>query len=157
MAKGLSKITKPLALKLLSACDGDEIWSCQHCRSERVPEDWIARLRDVFESDFSEQGSTIFEEGKRVSQYEGVRSVDIAVAVAMSLGIQIDPWVLSQNHRAAIVAAPDDTVGCERIRAIAPVAVDGRRREGRAAARMREQSREQMRAGRRQAGTRRMR
>jgi hypothetical protein len=26
------------------------------------------------------------------------------VAVAMSLGIQIDPWVLSQNHRAAIVA-----------------------------------------------------
>jgi hypothetical protein len=95
MAKGLSKITKPLALKLLSACDGDEIWSCQHCRSERVPEDWIARLRDVFESDFSEQGSTIFE---------GVRSVDIAVAVAMSLGIQIDPWVLSQNHRAAIVA-----------------------------------------------------
>ena len=46
----------------------------------------------------------IFEEGKRVSQYEGVRSVDIAVAVAMSLGIQIDPWVLSQNHRAAIVA-----------------------------------------------------
>jgi hypothetical protein len=104
MAKGLSKITKPLALKLLSACDGDEIWSCQHCRSERVPEDWIARLRDVFESDFSEHGSTIFEEGKRVSQYEGVRSVDIAVAVAMSLGIQIDPWVLSQNHRAAIVA-----------------------------------------------------
>jgi hypothetical protein len=104
MSKGLSKISKPLALLLLSRCDGDEIWSCDHCRSERVPEDWIARLRDVFESDFSEQGSTIFEEGKRVSQYEGVRSVDIAVAVAMSLGIQIDPWVLSQNHRAAIVA-----------------------------------------------------
>jgi hypothetical protein len=104
MAKGFSKISKPHALALLDLCDGDEIWSCDYCRSQRVPEDWIAKLRDVFESDFSDLGSTIFEDGKRVTQYEGVRSVDIAICVAESLAIRVDPWVLSNNHRGLIVA-----------------------------------------------------
>jgi hypothetical protein len=104
MSKGFSKISKPLALALLSLCDGDEIWSCDYCRSQRVPEDWIAKLRDVFESDFSDPGSTIFEDGNRLAQYEGVRSVDIAVCAAESLGVQIDPLVLSNNHRAMIVS-----------------------------------------------------
>lgn len=103
MSKGFSKISKPQALFLISLCDGDEIWSTDYCRSQRVPEDWIAKLRDVFESDFSEPGSTIYEEGKRISQYEGVRSVDIAVCAAESLGLRIDPWVLANNHRAMIV------------------------------------------------------
>ncbi len=103
MSKGFSKISKNLALSLLSQCDGDEIWSCDYCRSQRVPEDWVVLLRDVFESDFSDDGSTIFEGGRRVTQYEGVRSVDIAVCAAESLGIRIDPWVLSNNHRALIV------------------------------------------------------
>ncbi|MFM7931551.1 MAG: hypothetical protein ACKN82_20665 [Pirellula sp.] len=104
MSNGFSKISKPLALILLDLCDGDEIWSCDYCRSKRVPEDWIAKLRDVFESDFSDPGSTIFEDGKRVTQYEGVRSVDIATCVAESLGIQVDPWVLHNNHRGLIVS-----------------------------------------------------
>ncbi|MEK0424449.1 MAG: hypothetical protein ACK5EO_07140 [Planctomycetota bacterium] len=104
MSNGFSKISKPLALSLLALCDGDDIWSCDYCRSQRVPEDWIAKLRDVFESDFSDHASTIYEDGKRLTQYEGVRSVDIAVCVAQSLGIRVDPWVLSNNHRALIVA-----------------------------------------------------
>ena len=103
MPKGFSKISRNLALHLLSQCDGDEIWSCDYCRSQRVPEDWITQLRDIYESDFSDPGSTIFEEGRRLSQYEGIRSVDIAVSVAECLGIQVDPWVLSNNHRALIV------------------------------------------------------
>jgi hypothetical protein len=104
MSKGLTKISKPLALSLLSLCDGDEIWSCEYCRTHRVPEDWIAKLRDIFESDFSDPGSTIYESGNRLAHYEGVRSVDIAVCVAESLGIEVDPWLLSNNHRAMIVA-----------------------------------------------------
>jgi hypothetical protein len=104
MTKGFSKINKSHALAILSVCDGDEIWSCDYCRLQRIPDDWISKLRDVFESDFSDPGSTIYEDGKRLTQYEGVRTVDIAVRVAECLGIRIDPWVLSNNHRAMIVA-----------------------------------------------------
>jgi len=57
MSNGFSKISKPLALSLLALCDGDDIWSCDYCRSQRVPEDWIAKLRDVFESDFSDHAN----------------------------------------------------------------------------------------------------
>lgn len=104
MPKGLTKISKPLALWLLSLCDGDEIWSCDYCRSQRVPEDWISRLRDIYESNFADPGSTIYQEGNPLAHYEGVRSVDIAVCVAENLSIKVDPWVLEKNHRAMIVA-----------------------------------------------------
>lgn len=104
MPKGLTKISKPLALRLLSLCDGDEIWSCDYCRTQRVPEDWIVRLRDIYESNFADPGSTIYQEGNPLPHYEGVRSVDIAVCVAENLSIKVDPWVLESNHRAVIVA-----------------------------------------------------
>lgn len=104
MSKGFSKISKPHALLLLSLCDGDEIWSLEYCRARKIPEDWLAKLRDVFESDFSDPSSTIFEDGKRIAQFEGVRTVDIAVYAAESLGIKVDPWVLANNHRAMIVS-----------------------------------------------------
>lgn len=104
MPKSFSRISRIHALSLLSLCDGDEIWSCEYCREKRVPEDWIALLRDVFESDFSESETTIYQDGQRLSQYEGVRAVDIAVQLAANLGIRVDPHLLSDNQRSLIVA-----------------------------------------------------
>ncbi len=80
------------AYALLDACDGDEVWSVPLCRRRGVPEAWIERLADAFESNPSDPGQTLHVDDpagglRTTNQYHGVRDVDIARAVADELGV----------------------------------------------------------------------
>lgn len=78
------------ALTLLSECTGRDIWSIEHCRSRRVPEPWIDELKDCFETGFRTDRQTIYHEGQRVHQYEGVRDLDLAAKLAAHVGVDVE-------------------------------------------------------------------
>ena len=93
------------ALSLLHECDGDHIWSLQHCRSRGIPEDWIQELADGFESGFDRDDTTIYFDEKRVTQYEGIRDYDLALKLANYLRIDVGPQIDLLPTRRAIVRA----------------------------------------------------
>jgi len=75
------------ALLLLSRCRGDEIWSVDTCRQEGIPENWIAELRDTFESGFDSDRNTIYVEKQITNQYHGVLDLHLAYKLAEFLNI----------------------------------------------------------------------
>lgn len=85
------------ALALLEKCQGDEIWSIEFCTKNRVPQTWIDRFADSFESGFDTDLNTIYvdnpsENGEKITnQYYGVLDVDIAFEIARFLGIPTNP------------------------------------------------------------------
>ena len=93
------------ALMLLSECTGDDIWSIDYCRQRLIPESWIKQLRDAYESGFDTNDAKIFYREKLVSQFAGVRDVDLACKLAQFLGLDIDRIVSSQYSRASVVRA----------------------------------------------------
>jgi len=98
-------IGRAQALRMLDQCDGEEIWSLEFCRSQRVPEPWIRELRDAYESGYQSDRDTIYYQGRPITQFEGVLAVDLAVRLAGVLGISVAPILASKRDRSAIVAA----------------------------------------------------
>ena len=98
-------ISRPHALQLLQLCDGEEIWSVEYCRRQRVPDHWVRELRDAYESGFSHRSQSIYYQGQLVNQFEGVLAVDIALRVAKVLGVEIDGILQRQVSREGIVQA----------------------------------------------------
>jgi len=84
------KLPRDRALALLTKCRGDEIWSEDHCRSQGVPEVWIAEMADAFESGYRSDRETIYVGNRSVNQYQGVRDFDLAVRLGQSLGLPVD-------------------------------------------------------------------
>lgn len=103
-------ISRIEALRLLELCDGEEIWSIDYCRRQRVPEGWIREMRDAYESGFSQDSQTIFYGGHKVNQFEGVLAVDIALRVATVLGIDTTRILDRSLGRDAVVRAIKETV-----------------------------------------------
>lgn len=103
MPSRLSPIARIYALRLISLCKADDIWSIDDCTNSRVPIDWINAFRETYESNFEDPSSTIEQEGRKLNQYHGVRAIDIAVQAAISLGLRLDPSVLASNHRGLIL------------------------------------------------------
>ncbi|MGB7346583.1 MAG: hypothetical protein WBD20_20345 [Pirellulaceae bacterium] len=103
-------VPRHLALALLSQCDGDEIWSVQHCRSARVPQAWIDELSDAYESGFQNDQQTIYVENRQTNQYHGIRDVDLALKIAESLGLDANEVTRTALSRRALVRAIKDAV-----------------------------------------------
>lgn len=97
-------------LSLLSECTGDDIWSIQHCRARRLPDNWIKELSDAFESSFDSDSQTIYTDQGVTNQYHGIRDVDLAIRLADSLGIRIDSNAMARFTRARLVQAIKDAV-----------------------------------------------
>lgn len=90
---------------LLLKCRGDEIWSVEHCREQRIPESWIEEMQDCFESGFDSDRNTIYENEKLVNQYHGVSDLMIAYRLAEFLGIETERVRSSIPGRTAQVVA----------------------------------------------------
>lgn len=103
-------ISRSQALHLLQLCDGEEIWSQEYCRQQKVPEPWIRDLRNAYESGFADPSQTIFYEGRVVNQFEGILAVDIALRVARVLGVDTETILRSYSTRARIVRAIQESV-----------------------------------------------
>jgi hypothetical protein len=101
----MSSLPRDRALQLLSECNGDEIWSVEHCRLRRLPEAWIAELCDGYESGFEHDSQTIYFENRKLNQYEGVRDVDLAIKLASELGVNLDEVQSRATSRRALVMA----------------------------------------------------
>lgn len=99
---GLSRLQ---ALSLLHECDGDHIWSLQHCRTRGVPEDWIRELADGYESSFDSDDATIYYQEKKVNQFEGIRDFDLALKLAKFLKIEMGNKINLLPTRRLIVQA----------------------------------------------------
>lgn len=97
-------------LALLTECTGDDIWSLEHCRDRALPDAWITRLTDTYESGFQSRDETIFTDEGLTNQYRGVRDVDLAICLAHELGIQVGPNDLARLGRARLVQAIKDAV-----------------------------------------------
>ena len=80
----LSRLT---ALRMLSECEGDEIWSVPLCREKGVPNTWIEELVECYESGFQSDRQTIYYNDRVVNQYHGLRDVDLAFKLAELLGV----------------------------------------------------------------------
>ncbi|QDT13511.1 hypothetical protein [Planctomycetes bacterium K23_9] len=103
------------ALALLSECDGDEIWSIEHCRSVRVPEAWIEELADAFESGFQNDSQTIYvptdsHKLAQTNQYQGIRDVDLAMKLAESLGVDAQRVTQTAINRRSVVRTIKEAV-----------------------------------------------
>lgn len=103
-------ISRAQALHLLQLCDGEEIWSIDYCRRQKVPDRWIRELRGAYESGFADRSQTIYYEGKLVNQFEGILAVDIALRIASVLGIDADDILRSNPTREGIVHAIQERV-----------------------------------------------
>ena len=106
----MEPIPRERALSLLSECTGDEIWSIDHCRLRRVPESWIQQLSDTYESGFKSDRQTIYTDDGVTNQYHGVRDVDLAIALARSLGIKVDDQSIAPYDRARLVQAIKEAI-----------------------------------------------
>ena len=93
------------ALSLLHECTGNDIWSVEYCRQQRIPEDWIDELCDCFESGFGDDQQTIYVGEKATNQYLGVRDVDLALRLGMQLGLPVQRLRAEALSRRRLVIA----------------------------------------------------
>ena len=98
-------IPRHRALALLSKCTGDEIWSLEACREAGVPPSWVEELADTFESGFGADSQTIYVKNSATNQYHGMRDLDLAMHLARSLGLDVDPLTAAALGRRGIVEA----------------------------------------------------
>ncbi|MEM6364866.1 MAG: hypothetical protein AAF539_02585 [Planctomycetota bacterium] len=96
------------ALSLLDECNGDDLWSVEHCRLRGVPDEWIDRLADAYETSYRISSETIYiadkHHGRRVvNQYHGIRDVDLAMEIGRLLGIDVEQIASVSIGRQAIV------------------------------------------------------
>lgn len=93
------------AVQLLMRCRGDEVWSVETCREERIPEAWIDELADAYESGFDRPDNTLFTERGLINQYHGVHDLRLAYKLAEFLGIDWEGVTRSCPTRQAEVRA----------------------------------------------------
>ncbi|MBX3423317.1 MAG: hypothetical protein KF752_17295 [Pirellulaceae bacterium] len=98
------------ALQLLAECTGDDIWSLEYCRQKRIPDSWIERLSDCFESGFERDSQTIYVGDHVTNQYLGIRDVDLAIELARVLGLNIDRLTTGALSRRALVLALQEAI-----------------------------------------------
>ncbi len=91
------------ALKLLSECTGDDIWSIEYCRKRHIPEDWISELQDAYESGFGSIDQTIYYRNEVVNQFEGIRDVDLACKIGHLLKVNVSRIIQQQITRVGVV------------------------------------------------------
>ena len=91
------------ALRLLSECTGDDIWSIEYCRKSHVPEAWIEELQDAYESGFDATNQTIYYRNEVVNQFEGIRDVDLACKLGQLLNVNVSRIVQQQISRTSVV------------------------------------------------------
>lgn len=106
----MNALPRHRVLALLTECNGDEIWSVEHCRQRRVPEGWIQQLSDSYESGFDSDRQTIYTDNGVTNQYHGVRDVDLAIRLAEAMGIDVDSNALARFGRVRLVQAIKDAV-----------------------------------------------
>jgi len=103
-------VNRSHALKLISECTGDDIWSIEYCRASRIPNEWIDELQDAYESGFQSPSQTIFYRNEITNQFEGVRDVDIACKIGQLLNINVARIVQQQFSRASVVRAIRESI-----------------------------------------------
>ena len=101
---------RDLALNLLAECRGDEIWSPEYCGQRGVPDSWLARWRDAFESGFETDRQSIYVAGRLVNQFDGIRDYDLAIELGRVLGVNVDRIVSGQLGPLATVRAIKEAV-----------------------------------------------
>ena len=104
------EISRHRALAILTKCVGNEIWSPNHCRDAGVPDAWIERLSDAFESGFQTDSQTIYVGQDVTNQYHGVRDLDLAIQIARSIGIDVQRVTATALTSVAAVQAIKDAV-----------------------------------------------
>lgn len=96
------------ALALLDECNGDDLWSIDHCQLRRVPPAWIDELADAFETSYRYRDQSISVPGpagrRVVNQYHGVRDVDLAIKLGRQLGIDVEAIQSSSLTRQSLVS-----------------------------------------------------
>jgi hypothetical protein len=97
------QVNRSQALKLLSECTGDDIWSIEYCHKRQIPEDWINELQDAYESGFGSIDQTIFYRNEVVNQFEGIRDVDLACKIGDLLKVNVSRIVQQQISRVGVV------------------------------------------------------
>ncbi len=100
---GRYQVNRSQALKLLSECTGDDIWSIEYCRKRQIPEDWISELQDAYESGFDSIDQTIYYRNEVVNQFEGIRDVDLACKIGHLLKVNVVRIVEQQISRVGVV------------------------------------------------------
>ncbi len=100
---GRCQVNRSQALKLLTECTGDDIWSVEYCRKRQIPEDWIGELQDAYESGFESKDQTIYYRNEVVNQFEGIRDVDLACKIGHLLKVNVSRIVEQQNSRVGVV------------------------------------------------------
>lgn len=102
------------ALALLDECNGDDLWSVDHCQLCRVPQEWIDELADAYETSYRFRDQTISvpdPAGRRVvNQYHGVRDVDLAIKLGRQLGVNVDSIQSISLTRQSLVRNIKDAV-----------------------------------------------
>ncbi|MGV3485719.1 MAG: hypothetical protein ACO1RT_14980 [Planctomycetaceae bacterium] len=106
----MSPLPRQRALAILDECRGDEIWSIEYCRQRGVPDAWIEELADSFESGFRNDSETIYWKGQVTNQYHGVPDIKLAIAVARSMGLDVDRVTAAALGRVAVVRAIREAV-----------------------------------------------
>jgi len=89
----------------LSECTGDDIWSIEYCRKRQIPQLWIDELRDAYESGFKSDNQTIYYCNEVVTQFEGIRDVDLACKIGQYFKLKVARIVERQISRSAVVRA----------------------------------------------------
>lgn len=74
-------------LDWLSECNGDEIWTREYCNTRGIPDYLIDTLIDGFESGYNDDSQTIYFDDKPVTQFEGIRDVDLAIWIGKQLKV----------------------------------------------------------------------
>ena len=97
------QMNRSQALRLLSECTGDDIWSIEYCRKSHVPEAWIEELQDAYESGFDATNQTIYYRNVVVNQFEGIRDVDLACKLGQLLKVNVSRIVQQQTSRSNVV------------------------------------------------------
>lgn len=92
-------------LNWLAECDGDSIWSRDYCRQRGVPAEWIAALLDCFESNPQNLAETVFVGQRPLTQYEGVRDVDLACRIGRELRVDVEALAATAWRRRDLVVA----------------------------------------------------
>ena len=98
------------ALELLKECAGDDLWSLEHCRARGIPTAWIEELSDGFESSYQIDSETIYVGDRKVSQYEGIRDIDLAIKLGEYLGVNTALLKASSLTRHGLVKAIREAV-----------------------------------------------
>lgn len=112
----LTALPRHRALAILLECNGDHIWSVEHCRRRGLPEDWIDRFADAHESGFRSDNETIYVDGPASSdgaiqdqhvtnQYYGVHDLSLAMQIGRTFNVDVDSIANQTPGRQRVVEA----------------------------------------------------